>query len=267
MDYEKASSIINSAKVFSVGLCSCRHEKLHLKQKKCNAPLELCTSFDTSAKFLISHNFAKKVSKTEVLENLAQAKEFGLVLNADNVQNKVSFLCLCCGCCCNLFLGIRKFGYENAIVTANVIAEIDEKKCDGCAKCAKACPINAIEMTSDKNLTTAQKKQPRINTSLCLGCGLCSLKCTTNSLKLRKRKQRVIHPETTFERIILQTLERGNLQNFIFDNPGRLSHRFMRLMVGAFLKLPPVKKSLMSEELRSTFLRTIKNIKSPQRKK
>lgn len=39
-----------------------------------------------------------------------------------------------------------------------------------------------------------------------LGCGVCALSCKTEALRLKKRSQRFICPETTFERIMLQTL-------------------------------------------------------------
>ena len=74
---------------------------------------------------------------------------------------------------------------------------------------------------------------------------------------MEKREQRVIHPETTFERIILQCLERGTLQNQLFDEPGNITHKAMRGMVGGFLRLSPVKKALMSETLNSRFLAAI----------
>jgi hypothetical protein len=69
-----------------------------------------------------------------------------------------------------------------------------------------------------------------------------------------KREKRVLHPETTFERIILQCLERGTLQNQIFDNPQSITQKFMRGFVGGFLRLFPVKAALMSDMLRSSFL-------------
>jgi hypothetical protein len=75
---------------------------------------------------------------------------------------------------------------------------------------------------------------------------------------LVKRKQRVIPPSTTFERIILQCLERGTLQNQIFDNPQSISQQFLSGFIGGFLKLTPVKKALMSDTLRSTFLASMK---------
>ncbi|MCK7505624.1 MAG: hypothetical protein MZV70_17145 [Desulfobacterales bacterium] len=63
---------------------------------------------------------------------------------------------------------------------------------------------------------------------------------------------------TTFERIILQCLERGTLQNQLFDDPSSKTQAFMRGVLGGFLRLPPVKQALMSETLRSRFLSVMK---------
>ena len=76
---------------------------------------------------------------------------------------------------------------------------------------------------------------------------------------MEKRGERVLHPETTFERIILQSLEKGTLQNQIFSDPNRIDQKFMAAFVGAFLRLPPVKQALMSDRLRSGFLSAMKD--------
>ena len=246
LDYEKASAIIEMHGKFSIGFCSCRHEKSHFGLKKCEAPLETCSTFGDGADLMAKHGFARIVSKGEMLENIARSKELGLVLCADNVKKDVGFICHCCGCCCNVLLGISKFGYPNSIVTSSFVAHCDKDVCAECGDYVNACPINAITIKADS--------PPEINEVICIGCGVCSLKCATGAMSLVKRKQRVLHPDTMFERIILQSLERGTLQNFMFTDTQRLTHKFMRGMVGGFLKLPPVKKALMGDTLRSRFL-------------
>jgi hypothetical protein len=83
------------------------------------------------------------------------------------------------------------------------------------------------------------------------------LKCMSGAMKLHPRKQRVIHPENTFARVILQCLEKETLQNQLFDDPGSKTHAFMRGVVGGFLRLSRVKQALMSDRLRSRFLRAM----------
>ncbi len=258
LDYEKAGAIVEQSNKFSMALCPCRHEATHLGTKTCTTPLDNCSSFGIGADYLIRHKLAREVSKTEMLENVARSKELGLVLNADNVQKNLTFMCHCCKCCCEALNGISKYGYPNTIVTSTYVAETEETFCIGCGKCAKLCPIDVIQMVPIENPTTKKKANPRINTAHCLGCGVCGLKCNKKAIKLVKRQQRVIHPETTFERIMLQALERGTLQNQIFDHPNKITHKFMRGVIGGFLKLTPVKKALMSDTMRSRFLGSMK---------
>jgi ferredoxin len=259
LDYEKATRIVESSQMCAIGICSCRHEKLHVGEKECDVPLEKCSTFGYAADYLARNDLAKEVSKSEMLENLAQSKEMKLVLCADNIQKNITFICHCCSDCCNALGGISKFGYPGVVVTSSFIAKNDADVCLGCGKCAKACPIDAIEMVPIENPQTKKKKDAVIDASICLGCGVCALECENGAVSLVKREQRVLHPETTFERVILQSLERGTLQNQLFDDPQSIGQKFMRGVVGGFLRLPPVKASLMSDTLRSSFLNVMKS--------
>jgi ferredoxin len=258
LDYEKASHFVESANRFSIGLCSCRHEKYHLEEKKCDIPLESCASFGMGADFLIRHNLAREISKSEMLEHLARSRESGLVLSADNIKKNITAICSCCGCCCNVLLGISKYGYNGLLVTSNFISRVDDAKCNGCGKCATACPIDAIKMLPVNKPESKIKNKAKVDKEICVGCGVCVLKCEkTKALKLVKREKRVLHPENVFEKLILQCLEKGTLQNQLFDNPGSITHNVMRNIMGGFYRLPAVKKALMSDALRSTFLKTM----------
>jgi NAD-dependent dihydropyrimidine dehydrogenase PreA subunit len=254
LDYDRARELVDRVERFATGICSCRHEKFHIGTKKCDVPLELCCSFDHAADFLIRRHLAREVSKEQMVTNLDRARELGLVMNADNVQKNASFLCLCCGCCCNALAGLKLFGYANAVISSGWLPRADIEKCMGCGACARACPVEVLKMVPDDRMQAKRKESPQADASFCLGCGVCALKCKTGSLRLEAGPKRVIPPETTFRRILLQTLERGTLQNQLFDDPGRLSHKFLRGFVGGFLRLPPVKRALLSKSLRSHFL-------------
>ncbi|MEJ2580532.1 MAG: 4Fe-4S dicluster domain-containing protein [Acidobacteriota bacterium] len=254
LDYEKAREIVNDATRFSMGLCSCRHEKQHLGTNACEAPMDNCSSLGGAADYLIRHHLAREVSREEMLENVDRSRELGLVMNADNVQRNVTFICHCCGCCCNMLASLTDHGYTHAVVTSSFIARSNDERCKGCNHCEKACPIDAISMVADEDPTTRRKKKPEIDREFCLGCGVCATACTTGAMKLDERDQRVIPPESTFQRVILSALDRGTLQYQLFDDPSSVSHAFLRGFVGGFLKLPPVKRALLSDQLRSRFL-------------
>ena len=255
LDYEQAHSLVEHARGAAVGICSCRHKKLHLGEKNCDSPLEMCISFGRDVDYAVRRNLARPVSRSELHELLARAREMRLVLNADNVRQDVQFLCLCCRCCCTVLNGIRKFGYPNTLVTSRFIAACREPLCTGCGKCAAACSIDAIQMHSEQSAHGAGK--PQVDSTFCIGCGVCGLVCGQKAMRLIPRAQRVLLPENTVERVILQALERGTLQNFLFNNPHLASHRFLRAVVGAFLALPPTKRVIMGKTFRSRFLARI----------
>jgi hypothetical protein len=54
-------------------------------------------------------------------------------------------------------------------------------------------------------------------------------------------------------------IERGKLQNLIFDNQVMYSHRALAAVLGVIVKLPPVKQALASQQFRSRYLVSLIN--------
>jgi hypothetical protein len=52
-------------------------------------------------------------------------------------------------------------------------------------------------------------------------------------------------------------IERGNLQNLIFDNRVLWNHRAMAAVLGVVLRLPPVKQILANQQVKSRYLETL----------
>lgn len=255
LDYERVERIVAAAETFSLSNCSCRHKKHHAGDQVCKVPLETCTSFGGAAGYLVRHGMGRPISKSEMKDVVQRSKDLRLVFSVDNVRNEPAFLCHCCGCCCGILEGINRHGYQNAIVSSTLVPHVIQEDCNGCQKCARACHVSAITLVPEPKTAGSKRMfMPEIDESACIGCGVCSLVCDPDAIEMHKREQHVIHPETTFERVILQCLERGTLQNQLFDDPGRLTHKAMRGIVGGFLRLPPVQRALMSDTLRSRFL-------------
>jgi len=71
---------------------------------------------------------------------------------------------------------------------------------------------------------------------------------------MQPRGKRVITPVNSTHKAVLMAIERGKLQNLIFDNQVLWSHRALAAMLGVILKLPPVKRTLASEQIGSRYL-------------
>ena len=94
----------------------------------------------------------------------------------------------------------------------------------------------------------------RLDEQVCLGCGVCVATCRDGALRLVPRSERVITPLDSTHRVVLQAIERGMLQDLIFDNRALASHRAMAAILGVILKLPPVQRGMASRQMRSRYL-------------
>jgi hypothetical protein len=55
-------------------------------------------------------------------------------------------------------------------------------------------------------------------------------------------------------RTVLMAIERGRLQDLIFDNDARWNHRAMAAILVVIFKLPPVKRVTASRQMKSVYL-------------
>lgn len=255
LDYEKATLVVENANFCAVGTCYCRHKMEHLG-KACGHSMEVCLSFNETGKSLAKHGIAKSITKEKAMKIIEQCRDEGLVQIGSNIQGGVSWICNCCGCCCEALLAYKKLNYNPRIET-NWLAVNDDDKCTGCGICVKKCPVNAISIV--KEGVEGCKPVAKVDESRCIGCGVCTRFCQSNSLSIERRKETVFTPVDTFERVVLEAIDSGTLQNLLFDNYHLWHFGVLRKIFAIIFKLPPVKWLLASRQLQSKFLNAVGN--------
>jgi len=253
LDYERASEVVRTSSDRGVGMCYCRHKKEHMGEA-CDAPMDICMTLGTTATSLIRHGHARRVDTAECLDLLDEARDHGLVQFGENVRRSVSFICNCCGCCCEAMLAAKRFAFLQPVETTNWLPEVDRTDCNGCGKCVNACPVEAVSLVSANDPKQPKRRVAKVDEDLCLGCGVCVQACPTDGLKLKRRAARVLTPSTTVHRTVVMALERGNLQDLLWDERALWNHRALAAVFGAVLKLPPVKRTLAAKALKSRYV-------------
>lgn len=256
LDYERATEIIKTATHIGVGTCYCRHKMMHM-DKACDAPMDICMTFNTSAASLTKHGHARKIDKAECLDLLLEAYDHNLVQFGENVREEVNFICNCCGCCCEAMIAARRFAILNPVHTTNFIPAIIELQCNGCGKCVIACPVEAMTLVSANDPHHPNLKKALLNEERCLGCGICVRSCAVNSIMLKSRAKRVLTPLNGVHKAVVMAIERGSLQHLIFDNRVLFSHRALSAVLGVLLKLPPIKQAMASQQIKSRFFEKV----------
>jgi NAD-dependent dihydropyrimidine dehydrogenase PreA subunit len=254
LDWERATAAIEDAQCIAVQICYCRHKAEHLG-KQCDAPVENCMSLNAGAEFTVRRKLARAADKSEALEILAASRERGLVQIADNVKNRPTYLCNCCGCCCGQLSAINEFGLPGVNPSGFQATPLVER-CKGCSRCSRACPITAISMLPRR--VEARRKNdlfPQVDVQRCIGCGVCADTCRNGAMRMERRPQQPRVPLNTIERSIRMALERGRLPHLLFDVGASRGSRFLNTVVRALCALPPVERLLASEQVRSRFVR------------
>ncbi|HSB21346.1 MAG TPA: 4Fe-4S dicluster domain-containing protein [Anaeromyxobacteraceae bacterium] len=255
LDWQRATAVVGEARSWAVSLCYCRHKAEHLGQA-CGAPQEICLSLNGGADFVVRRRFGRAIERSEALEVLERSRAAGLVQIADNVRNRPTFVCNCCGCCCEQLQGASRWGLA-AVNPSGFAPRRDAAVCSGCSRCARACPLAAIEMVPERH-PGRQKSglAPSVDETRCIGCGACATACHKGAMRMHPGGSPRPVPATAVERVVRMALERGRLADLLFDEGAGLGSRFLHHAVRAIGRLPPASRLLASEQVRSRFVRS-----------
>jgi ferredoxin len=99
-----------------------------------------------------------------------------------------------------------------------------------------------------------EKGKALVDIDVCFGCGVCSRFCPSSAIEMTRREKTKFVPKDSMERIVINAIERGKLQNFLFKNQELWTVNSMRRFLKILFGLPPAKWALANQQLRSRFL-------------
>lgn len=178
LPYEKVSEFIKDSTYMALTTCFCRHEA-ELLGRSCGAPKDVCMCFGPFAEFLVERGFAGRATREEALDALDRAEKAGLVHITDNIQEKINFICNCCGCCCGFLGTITKLNMSGAVAASRYTVRVDGELCNGCESCVDACQVKAVSVENGTAVVDGAR---------CIGCGLCVGNCPSGALEVVERE-------------------------------------------------------------------------------
>lgn len=235
--YDRARDIIREAGFGAVGMCYCRHKKEHLDET-CDkgAPVDgICISLGSAARFMARRGFAVEKSADELLAVLDEARKLNLTHITDNIRHKPSFICNCCGCCCELLAGVQ-MGYHDGVGKTGFLAAIDQELCNGCSVCFRACNVKAIGPPDEIQLEQKNRRYAVVADHICLGCGACINSCKKGALTMIPAANRDLPPLKRKDLYLRMLKEKRRLTPFVVSG--------IKKSLLAFLKGKPTKKTI-----------------------
>jgi len=167
--------ILRASRSIAITDCLCR-----VRVKGCDAPVDVCLCLDDEADERIKSGDGRKANLKEALATLKRSNDAGLVhvAYANKGEKATRYICSCCSCCCHSFAAMQKFGFDDAVMSSEMIAAQDDELCNDCGDCADRCHFKARAMEGGRLVFEKDK---------CSGCGLCVTSCPSDAISLVSR--------------------------------------------------------------------------------
>lgn len=171
----QVEKILRASRTIAITDCQCRK-----RLKGCDAPVDVCLSLNDEAEEKVRNGDGKEVTLAEALAALKRSYEAGLVhvAYANKDDKELIYICGCCSCCCYSFAAMQKFGFNDAVMSSEMIAVQDDELCNDCGDCVDRCHFKARTMDGGRLVFESGK---------CSGCGLCVTSCPSGAISLVKR--------------------------------------------------------------------------------
>jgi len=196
---EEARRIVADQDKIVVAPCICRREHKMIGAG-CDRPMETCLVFGPGAQYYEENGLGRRIEQQEALDILDEAEKAALVLQPSNTQ-KVSNICTCCGCCCQILINLKKLPQPADHAASNYFAAVDTELCVGCGTCVDRCQMEAVKVDGECASVLLTR---------CIGCGLCVTTCPEEAIRLNEKPeaQKSIPPQNRMERFKRITEER-----------------------------------------------------------
>ena len=177
--------------------CFCRQGK-KMKGGSCRFNLsdEACIVIGEGANYIAKHEIGRYITKQEAIDIITESHKKGAIHQVFHRKDDLSLpevtICNCCWDCCYILTAYNR-GLSPICIKSYYYAELlDNSSCNGCKKCEKYCPVNAISFKDKTRIDTDKKAQ--INTEICIGCGQCEIQCSQKAISLKYKEREVILP-------------------------------------------------------------------------
>jgi ferredoxin len=176
LDTTQVENLLRKARKIVISNCECR-----TRVRGCDAPLDVCLFLDAAAEERISEGLGREVTLSEALANLRRTNEAGLVQIAVANGKTPVYICSCCPCCCYSIASMKRFGFNDSLMSSDMIAIQHDDSCNDCGLCAERCHFDARTMSNGTLLFKPEK---------CFGCGLCLSSCQSNAISMGMRNKK-----------------------------------------------------------------------------